>query len=190
MPNAQEIWNDIEGQEGKYMISNQGRVKSLKRSWFTGFATITTQERLLTPRKSTGGYSRVQFIINGKNKDFDIHRLVAKAFLKNTENKPYVNHKNGIKHDNRVENLEWSTPSENCRHALATNLNTHYGEGCRFSKLKESDIYQILSLRKQGKLLREIESEMNMGKGTASLICTGKRWRHIYEKVNQKNCQL
>ena len=104
-----EEWKDIEGYEGLYQISNFGRVKS-----FHG-----EKERILTPRSNKGGhfYPRVALYKNGKAYSAKIHRLVGKAFILNTENRPQLNHRNGDRTDCSVGNLEWVTASENQKHA-------------------------------------------------------------------------
>ena len=93
----------------KYSVSNFGRVRNNKTN------------KILSPR-NLQGYQRVAFYVDGKPTDFRIHRLVAKAFIPNPENKPQVNHINGDKTDNRVENLEWVTNSENIKHAINNGL--------------------------------------------------------------------
>lgn len=116
-----EIWKDIKGYEGVYMVSNMGRVKSLPR--YTGAAhECNLEERVLTliekkDKKNKVGYLVVSLKKNKKPRSEYVHRIVAKAFLENPENKPTVNHINGNKHDNRVENLEWATYAENNQHA-------------------------------------------------------------------------
>jgi tricorn protease-like protein len=72
--------------------------------------------------KDTNGYMKTQIWVNGKPKSVLQHRLIAEQFIDNPENKPQVNHKNGIKHDNRIENLEWVTQSENAKHSFANGL--------------------------------------------------------------------
>lgn len=110
--NTQEIWKPIAECNGEYLVSNHGRVKSLKFG----------KERILKPNLNTQGYPIVGICLNGKLKLRTIHKLVALSFILNTENKPQVNHKNGIKTDNNVENLEWVTRSENIQHAWDTGL--------------------------------------------------------------------
>ena len=95
-----------------YQVSTTGEVKSLKYK----------TPRILKSQLGRDGYLRVDLTINGKAKHYPIHRLVAQAFLPNPGNKPEVNHRNGVKTDNRVENLEWVTHAENKRHAYDVGL--------------------------------------------------------------------
>jgi hypothetical protein len=120
-----EIWKDIKGYEGLYKISNHGRVKSLPKNHRYG----SKSERILklgkTKKQQNGlDYPTVCLSKDAIVVDYKIHRLVAVAFIPNPENKYSVNHINGIKNDNSVENLEWATASEQNYHMWKTGLIT------------------------------------------------------------------
>lgn len=114
-----EIWRPIKGHEN-YEVSNKGNIRSkdkivtTKAGW-----TFKSSGRVLKPWKCKPGYLMVQLT---NNKREMVHRLVAKVFIPNPDNKPMINHLNGDKTDNRVENLEWVTSSENVLHAKETGL--------------------------------------------------------------------
>lgn len=120
-----EEWKPIKFYEGLYEISNLGRVKSLER-YRKGInnSSIFVPERILKPNlcKSTG-YLQVSLHNNTKQKVCSVHRLVAIAFIENPENKPQVNHIDGNKQNNCVDNLEWTTCQENIQHAWDTGIN-------------------------------------------------------------------
>lgn len=111
MNNVSEIWKDIKNYENKYQVSNSGRIKSLKK------------DIILKPSVHYKGYLEVKLYKNNSSKVFKIHRLVASAFIPNPENKPQVNHIDGNKQNNCVDNLEWNTQSENQLHAFRNKLN-------------------------------------------------------------------
>lgn len=107
----------IEGYPG-YLITRNGIVFSVDRKTDSGKGYLKNIKGLiLKPRKNRYGYIEVVLYCNGIRKVITVHRLVAKTFIPNPDNKKTINHKNGIKQDNRVENLEWNTHSENITHA-------------------------------------------------------------------------
>ena len=102
-----ETWRPIEGFNGAYQISNHGRVKNV------------TRNRILRLEITYRGYCRIMLSKQNVTSRYFVHRLVAGAFLMNPENKAIVNHKDGNKQNNRLENLEWATASENTQHYYA-----------------------------------------------------------------------
>lgn len=116
----EELWKDIEGYEGRYQVSNLGRVKRV------------TTGRILKGCKDIGGYLVVNLSKNGKVKTHKIHRLVAQVFIPKPENKPDVNHIDENKTNNLYSNLEWVTAKENNNHGTRTERTSH--------KIKATDI--------------------------------------------------
>jgi hypothetical protein len=144
-----EIWEILPTFEDRYAVSSLGRIKRNPYSYqcVQGKKLVTRhlKEKILGGTKlSNKGYKRV----NLDSTQFMIHQLVAVIFVDNFENKPQVNHKNGIKTDNRAINLEWVTNLENKQHAVKHNLVANRSNG--FGKLSHSDIENILHLRDAG----------------------------------------
>ena len=162
-----EIFKPIPGYEGLYEISNLGRVKSLKFS----------NERILKPCLNNIGYPRVGLLKGGAQKNKFIHRLVLLAFI--GESELQVNHINGIKTDNRLENLEYCTASENIRHSFDTGLNVGpKGEKHGISKLTDAQARQI-KYGHQGVTQQAIAEIYSIAQTQVSLIRLGKTWTHI-----------
>lgn len=119
-----EVWKPVVGYEGMYEVSNLGRVKSVYRIFVRKDGKkLPIRERILKHANTSSGYPAVRICGYGKKPTTYIHRLVAGAFIDNPENKPCVNHINGIKTDNRVDNLEWCSYQENEIHSRDTGLN-------------------------------------------------------------------
>lgn len=115
-----EEWRDIKGLEGKYQVSNLGNIKSLPRN-----GTRKKPRSIIPFTSSTSKYWAVQLHTPSGRKRFLIHRLVAEAFIPNPEDRPEVNHIDGIKLNNIVNNLEWCTREENREHAKLLGLYSH-----------------------------------------------------------------
>lgn len=139
-----EIFKDIENYEGFYQISNLGRVKSLSRivDNHSGFKK-KLKERYLKPSISKTGYFVVSFKKNNVKKTFKLHRLIANEFISKIPNKKYINHINGIKLDNRIENLEWCTIKENNIHSRKIRLTNQEGYNNVSAKLTEEQVVFI-----------------------------------------------
>lgn len=120
------------------------------------------------------GYLRIRI----KGKIYSQHRLIAEAFILNLENKPQINHKNGIKSDNRIENLEWCSPSENVQHAIINGL-IKRGEDHFLSKLKNKDIIEIFKLSEKGLTQRKIAKMFNVSQGTIFNILNKKKYKNV-----------
>ena len=180
MENQEEIWKDVVGYEGLYQVSNKGNARSLDRVIFNknGVPKITKGVNLKL--KNRQGYLFIDTYINLKSKTSRIHRLIAKAFIPNPLNKEAVNHINGIKTDNRVENLEWCTAKENAIHSVRTGLTKTIGEGAYSAKLKREDVLQIRKLSSDGMSAPKIAEKIGIIKPCQiNSIIRGEAWKHI-----------
>lgn len=145
-----ENWKNVVGYEGYYEVSDLGNVRSVTR---------VKKGKALKPIKRQHGYLAVQLWGKGGNsrgfRTFSVHRLVAEAFIPNSENKPEVNHKDENKANNRVENLEWVSRKENMNVGTLPN---------RFKGRKSHRAKAILQYDKEGNLLGEFESASDAGR--------------------------
>ena len=150
-----EIFKDIEGYEGSYQVSNEGRVKSLKFG----------KERVLRPTVDEYGYLRVGLYIGRNKKTRRVHRLVAQAFIENPDNLPEINHKDENKANNNVENLEWCTSKYNCNYGSYNQKlsEAHKGKpnpwATKALTNRSDQSIPVDMLSKQGEFLRNFPSE-------------------------------
>ena len=162
-----EIWKDIKEYEGFYQVSNLGRVRSLPRKTNNQY-----NKGLIMKQRNSFGYSKIQLRKNKKYKWFFVHRLVAMMFLNNYDEKLQVNHKNGIKNDNRVENLEMVTASENQIHSdrilkNIPSMKNHFGKNHVHS-------IKVIQFDKQNNFIKTWDSIIEASKKlniNASCIC-------------------
>lgn len=195
-----EVWKEIEGYESKYEVSDIGRVRSMPRNK-SGLGRPYPMVMKQSPDKD--GYMIVSLRVGGKSHRHRVHRLVAGAFIKNEDKKPLVNHKNGIKDDNRVENLEWVTASENALHAVETGLVisnfekykdrlvSDYNSGSSIRELcrryKISSEYVSEHLREQGVDIKpQVVKHKAFRKKLIELIDAGYKNREIEKELEYK----
>ena len=163
-----------------YEISNTGKIRSLDRIDCAG-RLLEGRERKLTPYKD--GYLRVNLSKDGKALRCTIHRLVAQTFLENTDNKETVNHIDGNKTNNNVDNLEWATRSENLKHAVDSGLKVPVrGEQNGRAKLTKSKVREIRERRAINPkvwTLTMLAKEYGVGRAHISNIIHRKTWSHV-----------
>jgi len=173
-----EIWKDIVGYEGIYMVSNFGRVKSLYRQQKNKSSLFTTFEKL---RKL---YINEYYVFNtgvtGSTKTIRVHRAIAQCFIPNPENKPCVNHIDGNKLNNSIENLEWVTFKENTVHGVQNGLIKVYGENSHWAKLVESQVIDIYTSKES---TRELAGRYGVNDETIRKIKIGVNWKRITKNI-------
>jgi hypothetical protein len=190
-----KIFKDIPGFEGYYQISNRGIAKSIERTTIRSDGLKQTfKGKILKPSVNEFGYMFVCLSKNGKIKMMRVHRLVASAFIPNPENKPEVNHKNGVKSDNELSNLEWNTRIENVRHFCKTGLKKAFkGEENYNSKLTESDVMFIRNnyTHRHPKFNTvAFSKKFGVHNTVISSIVTFKTWKHVKCSIKIKLLQL
>ena len=193
----EEIWRDIEGYEGLYQVSNIGRVRSLNYN-------KTGEVKIMKTCKNKHGYLMARLSKNGKTKSCTVHRLVAKAFIPNPENKPHIDHMNTNKTDNRVCNLRWVTQKENMNNPLTREkldgekhymFGKHRTEETR-KKIGEAKCKKVICLetREIFDSIKEASITMNIDHSSISAVCKGKRktcggfhWKYYEDYLREVN---
>ena len=159
-------WKPVKDYEG-YEISSCGDVRNVK----TG--------RILKHGRNRGYASVNLYTGERKYKTKKVHRLIAEAFIDNAEGLPVINHKNGDKLDNRIENLEWCTQAHNIQHMIDEGI--HPGKGATHwaAKLNEEIVLQMRKLRAAGRSVNEIARQFGVRHNTASQAISGASWAHV-----------
>lgn len=166
----------INNEKSNYMIDRLGNVYNRKN------------KKSLIPQLSSGGYYWIQLSHHKKSKTYAIHRLVALAFIPNPLNKPDVNHIDGIKSHNFVENLEWVTKSENSLHAYRTGLNSNAGEINPNAKLTKNIVIDIWNdIIMNNNTFTNIGKKYGVSKATISHIYKGDTWKEFYDIFHNDN---
>ena len=169
----QEIWKQY--RDTVYEVSN------------TGYVRNSTTNKILSPTITRQNYFRLTIWHHKKSFATYVHRVVAEAFIENPENKAIVNHLDGNPSNNRLDNLEWTTISENVRHAYETGL-AKRGEDSVVSKLTEADVFKIIQCMKDGDTVAQTARLFKMSSAAISNIWNGNTWKHIKrDKPETKN---
>lgn len=182
------IWKDIKGYEGIYQINTEGDVRSLDREIIRGGSVVKISSVIIKSRMSNAGYYRITLSNNDTGTTFSVHRLVAETFVDNPNNKPCVNHINGLKTDNKVDNLEWVTQKENIRHAKDV-LGKNIGDASKLIHLKGFDhpgakfttgtLKELIAMRSEGVSFGKLAKYFNVDKSTVQSILKGETWSSV-----------
>jgi HNH endonuclease/NUMOD4 motif-containing protein len=172
-----EQWQNIPGFDKCYFVSTHGNFKSIGREERNTRRICKRNDRILTPKHEGNGYLQIGLMVKYKQTRFLAHRLVAITFLVKPEGKDFVNHKNGIKDDNRIENLEWCTKSENAKHSFSIGTQCNKGEmhpGHKLTKIQVEEIRSKYISRLYPS--RKLAKEYNISKRNVLDIVNKKIW--------------
>lgn len=188
--NVEEYWLDVVGFEGIYEVSTLGRVRSSERIHYGTRGRVTHHPpKILKAQKHKTNSWRIRFSVNKVKSSWSVHRLVALAFIPNPENKPEVNHKDGNRLNNHLNNLEWCTKEENMAHAVGTGLiDNPYGKEARNSKF----VTEVWDL--EGNLVattygNQELSELGFDYRNVHAVIRGKQNTHRGHKFTRKEKQ-
>lgn len=177
-----EEWRDVVGYEGLYKVSNLGRIYQFERTMVNNFGECVRKAKVKNLNPDKRGYVKVTLTNKeGVTISTTVHRVVCQAFLPNPTNLPMVNHKNGIKHDNRLENLEWCDDSHNSRHAIETGLTRiRKGEEIYFAKYSNYQVWLIKKMyHDDGLSITEITNMLGCNRRTIADMIKNRTWKHI-----------
>lgn len=179
-----EVWRDVLGYEGYYQVSNLGRVKSLTRKEPSrGNSTRLRRGRFMKPKLTHDGYYEHALSKDKKRVFIRTHRLVLLTFEPIEDVKEFeVNHINGTKTDNLIDNLEWVTPKQNIHHSIEIGLQNPIGESNSNSKTTNEQVIQARLLKNQGKTYKEIADAVNIPVGRVKRIVNSYSWKHLPSK--------
>ena len=170
-------WLDVEGYLGLYQVNSLGYVRSVPRIVMSGGYERNRVGKIL--QVSKGIYPSVSLSKDGNKSTKLVHRLVAYAFIPNPLNKSCVNHVNGIKTDNRVENLEWVTQKENIHHAIDSGLSNQKGEDHPKRKLSEREVRNIRECLSKGRTHSEVSKTYKVSRFCIYAIDKRITWKSV-----------
>lgn len=181
----QEYWKNIDGYDNVYQISSMGKIRHTGYYYKESNKTKYANPKILSQSYTTDGYLVVSLTKDRKTKQFKVHRLIGEYFIPNPENKSQINHINGIKDDNRIENLEWVTPKENTIHAHKTGLCKKKGNAYPVAQLDNNNkiIAVFDSIRSASKHIARSDSNLSKICRKGYGKCGGYGWKYIDKDV-------